>query len=593
MGYDDPSTIPLGEIPTDPQTGQLLVVVLMTKSRIPNLVMGDLNADPMLAIGGQLRTGLQLGKQASMRIWLLGKEKRLQDHLRTLVSYSYGTESGVSDNGTLNPWGIRLGFLRVVLIIGVMVAAVFGGLLGAGWINPLLAAGGIIGGGSLAVVCTLGMLDWMYWRSIPKEVIEKRVNGTFLRVSITVSGMSPQLISLLGGNNLWVELPAEWPNIRAVSMPLPFSEIAALISPLEMGEGSGSLDRTTIQDVPAPPLSRPLVEAKFKIGISPSTGEEIGVDPDDHGLATGGSRTGKSSVMFGLLEQLIARGPDAPGIFLADPHQSLSDSFLQAVDDLPDELRKEAIQRLRLITPDQPEVIPLNLLAIPNFTWAGNALVQIGRRIWDDYWEPRMQAALLALFRIAHAWNTNHPENKMGLLHVVFAAFNDKWRHDALQYLPPVERIGSLALDALLGQFSSEGKKWDQGWVTEVISPVLSKVMHIQLSPWLFAAMHQDSFVDLGKWIDERAWVILRLPSGSMGQEEAKLIAGVVYNVFDAAYRSATLTRQIPYYFVIDEAQEKRWGDAAGVHVVRRSQVRRAHVRSCPVPINAQNYRGF
>ena len=180
----------------------------------------------------------------------------------------------------------------------------------------------------------------------------------------------------------------------------------------------------------APPPSRPLVEAKFKIGTSPATGEEIGVDPDGHGLATGGSRTGKSSVMFGLLEQLIARGPEAPGIFLADPHQSLSDSFLQAVDDLPDELRKEAIRRLRIITPDQPEVIPLNLLAIPNITWAGNALVQIGRRIWDDYWGPRMQAALLALFRIAHAWNAYHPENKMGLLHVVFAAFNDKWRHD-------------------------------------------------------------------------------------------------------------------------------------------------------------------
>jgi len=252
-----------------------------------------------------------------------------------------------------------------------------------------------------------------------------------------------------------MDLPAEWPNIRGISMPLPVSEIAALVSPPEMGEGSGSLDRTTIQDVPAPPPSRPLVEAKSKIGISPSTGEEIGVDPDGHSLAIGGSRTGKSSVMFGLLEQLIARGADAPGIFLVDPHQSLSDSFLQAVDDLPDELRKEAIRRLRIIIPDQPQVIPLNLLAIPNFTWAGNALVQIGRRVWDE----RMQAALLALFRIAHAWNANHPENKMGLLHVVFAAFNNKWKHDALQYFPPVERMGSLALYALLGQFSSEGKK--------------------------------------------------------------------------------------------------------------------------------------
>ena len=316
------------------------------------------------------------------------------------------------------------------------------------------------------------------------------------------------------------------------------------------------LDRTIIQDVPAPPPSRPLVLGTFKIGISPATGEEIGVDPDGHGVATGGSRTGKSSVMFGILEQLIKLGPDAPGIFLADPHLSLSDSFLQAIDDLPAELRSEAVRRLRIITPDQPEVVPLNLLAIPDFSWAGNSIVQIGRRIWDDYWGPRMQAALLALFRIAHAWNMKHPETRLGLLHVVFVAFNNTWRHNALQYLPPAERMGSLALDALLGQFGNEGRKWDQGWVTEVISPVLSKVMALELSPWLFAAMHQSTFVDLEKWFDERAWVVLRLPSGEMGREGAKLTAGVVYNVFDAAYRKVTIHKPVPYYFVIDEAQE-------------------------------------
>ena len=64
------------------------------------------------------------------------------------------------------------------------------------------------------------------------------------------------------------------------------------------------------------------------------------------------------------------------------------------------------------------------------------------------------------------------------------------------------------------------------------------------------------------KWINERAWVFLRLPSGTMGQEGAKLTAGGVYNVFDAAYRSATLARQIPYYFVIVEAHGGRmWVD--------------------------------
>jgi hypothetical protein len=165
-----------------------------------------------------------------------------------------------------------------------------------------------------------------------------------------------------------------------------------------------------------------------------------------------------------------------------------------------------------------------------------------------------MQAALLALFRLAHAWNKHNTE-KMGLLHVVFSAFNLRWRHAAMGFLAPADRLGTLALDALLGQFGGEGGK-NQGWITEVVSPILSKVMALELSPWLFAAMHQGSFVDLERWVKERAWVIVRLPVGEMGRESARLTASVVYNVFDAAFRKATTFKPIPFYFFIDEAQE-------------------------------------
>jgi hypothetical protein len=41
-----------------------------------------------------------------------------------------------------------------------------------------------------------------------------------------------------------------------------------------------------------------------------------------------------------------------------------------------------------------------------------------------------------------------------------------------------------------------------------------------------------------------------------MGREGVRLAAGVVYNVFEAVFRRATLTQQVPFYFVIDEAQE-------------------------------------
>jgi hypothetical protein len=80
--------------------------------------------------------------------------------------------------------------------------------------------------------------------------------------------------------------------------------------------------------------------------------------------------------------------------------------------------------------------------------------------------------------------------------------------------------------------------------------------MALELSPWLFSALHQDSFVDMEQWVKDRSWVIMRLPSGQVGRESARLIASVVYNVFDAAFRKATFKSPIPFYFVIDEAQE-------------------------------------
>ena len=85
---------------------------------------------------------------------------------------------------------------------------------------------------------------------------------------------------------------------------------------------------------------------------------------------------------------------------------------------------------------------------------------------------------------------------------------------------------------------------------------MLSKVMALELSPWLFSAMHQRKFVDFEKWINDRSWIIMRLPTGEIGRESARLIASVVYNVFDAAYRKATALNPVPYYFFVDEAQE-------------------------------------
>ncbi|MCZ7547675.1 MAG: type IV secretory system conjugative DNA transfer family protein [Anaerolineales bacterium] len=527
-------------------------VAVFSSNRLPSLLASAKDSDPLLAIASQLISAARESQQASLRLWVLGREERLQERLRKLSSYAYGTEGGV-EGETPNPWKGELLFLRTLLFLGVLIAGLSGGMWSARFLAPIFGVLGMIAGGVLFVASAFGLRDWLDWRSIPKEILERRIQEPLFHVALSLSSSID--LPLLDGKQYRFDLPNLWPEIRSYGFPLPAGELAGLIAPLQLGEGSGLLDHAVWQDVPAPPPSQPLLEAGFKIGKSVATSGWIGVDPDGHGLASGGSRSGKSSFVFAMLEQLLARGEEAPGIFLVDPHVSLADAFLDAIAQLPDEKRKAAIQRLRIITPDQPQVIPLNLLAVPDFTWAGNAIVQIGRRIWDDYWGPRMQAALLGLFRLAHVWNQHHPEAGLGLLHVVFMAFNKEWRHTAMALLPPGDRMGALALDALLGQTGEDERK-NQSWITEVISPVLSKVMALELSPWLFSAMHQDRFVNMTMWVDQRAWIVLRLPSGEMGREGARLTASVLYNVFDAAYRKATLDHPVPFYFIVDEAQE-------------------------------------
>src|SRR6266545_2620406 len=639
---------------------------LKNTTHVPSVSLTDRGGDPMLAVSGYLMNHREKNDNG-IRMWFVGKDPELQAKLQALVSYSYGTESGVGYSSP-NPWGMRLTMLRVLVAIGIIVAGVFAGATTAGWINLFVGIVGALAGDILTLVATFGVLDWMNWRSIPKTIIEAKIEDILLKTTIVYYGDSaPNGLSLLTGNNQWIQMrpeDTEWPFIRSCPITLSATDMATMVAPPEMGETSGVMAREVVQEIPAPPPSEPLLEAPFKVGTSVADDKLVGIDPDAHGVATGGSRSGKTSIAYSTLVQLIQEGDDAPGIFLVDPHLSLADGLLEVIHNLPEEQRKKAIKRLRIISPDQPEVVPLNLLTIKEFSWAGNTIVQIGSRIWDDYWGPRMQAALLGLFRLAHAWNqaqiqraaelarlranqptgdsvlrspasTSQPDTQaspdeitrsatqepaqiarqlslddipdlseaeaqahvpnesdaeqedldippdpselethvqeagrmgldespqlpgiLGLLHVVFSAYNKEWRHNAMNYIRGADRIGVIALDALLGQFGTDDNNKGQGWITEVVSPILSKVMALELSPWLFSALHQDSFVDMEQWVKDRSWVIMRLPSGQIGRESARLIASVVYNVFDAAFRKATFKNPIPFYFVIDEAQE-------------------------------------
>lgn len=523
-------------------------------------------ADPFLTWAGLLREMARTsGGEIALAVCLLGEDRALQERLRALSAYAYGSKGGVDEEAP-NPWALRLGLSRALIGMGILAAGGMGGGLAAGWLPLPEALAGMTAGTLLFLVGAELERRWLRLRSVPPEVLEARARGPLLRVAVLLRAWGDRPFPLpdppLSGPGRWVEIPPK-ADPSPFALPLPAGEIAALLAPPETGEATGVLDPEAVAEIPAPPPSAALRAAPRIIGRAVATGEPVGVDPDAHGMIIGGSRTGKSSFAFALLRAILA-DPDPPGILLVDPHLALADAFLDAIDRLPPVRRATALRRLRVIDPQQEEVVPLNLLTLPDFAWAENALIQVGRRIWSEYWGPRMQAGLVGLFRIAHAWNRQAPEGRrMGLMHLVFLAHRPEWRREILPMLPVEVRMAAVGLDALLGQLAERYGSWQQGWMTEVISPILSKVMGMGLSPWLFRALHQQRFVDLEEWVREGAWIVVRPGTGVMGREAAALLSAVLYNVWEAVFRrTATAARPRPFLVVIDEAQEVAGGMA-------------------------------
>ena len=122
--------------------------VLHPANRLPSLIASAKDSDPLLAIGSRLISAAREGKEASLRLWLLGNEGKLQEKLRALSSYSYGTEGGVENNAP-NPWGMQLDMLRAMLFLGLLMAGISAGIWSAGWFNPLPEILIVIAGGAL------------------------------------------------------------------------------------------------------------------------------------------------------------------------------------------------------------------------------------------------------------------------------------------------------------------------------------------------------------------------------------------------------------------------------------------------------------
>jgi len=139
----------------------------------------------------------------------------------------------------------------------------------------------LIAGVMITVAGIRGLFNWMQWRSTPKEILQKRVSDTIFKTTITAYGKLPSDLSLVSGHPRWSSLEKEWPAVTRFSMPLPSMEIASLIAPPELGEGSGVFARNVMQDTPEPPESESLQdnERGLNVGTAVATGNVLKLIP--------------------------------------------------------------------------------------------------------------------------------------------------------------------------------------------------------------------------------------------------------------------------------------------------------------------------
>ena len=221
--------------------GSGIVSALHNHSILPNLVIAASSSDPMLAIGGKLLSGLPDTMETGLRIWLIGSDPKLQAKIRELASYSYGTSSGVDQKGAPNPWGIRLSGYEFAVTIGMGIAAISAALAAVNVIPILGGIAGFLAGLLIFASGALGVRKWMQWRSIPEEILKARVSDTIIKTAIVAYGYPVRELSILSGTNEWKKVGPEWPSVVPATFPLPVQELAALITPPEIGEGGGIL----------------------------------------------------------------------------------------------------------------------------------------------------------------------------------------------------------------------------------------------------------------------------------------------------------------------------------------------------------------
>ena len=264
-------------------------------------------------------------------------------------------------------------------------------------------------------------------------------------------------------------------------------------------------------------------------------------DRTKHVYVIGKTGMGKSTLLENMAVQDIMGGE---GICFVDPHGKTADLLLEYVP-------KERIRDVIYIAPFDTEY-PISFNVLESVDVQKRHLVVSGlmstfKKIWEDAWSARMEYILTnTLLALLEAPNTT-------LLGVNRMLSDKEYRKEIVSYVkdPSVRTF-----------WVKEFANYTERMAAEAVPAIQNKVGQFTANPLIrnMIGQSQSSF-DFREAMDKRKIIIINLSKGRIGDENMKLLGGLlVTKIYLAAMSRADVpertSRMLPHFYLyVDEFQ--------------------------------------
>lgn len=265
------------------------------------------------------------------------------------------------------------------------------------------------------------------------------------------------------------------------------------------------------------------------------------IDRSRHMYIIGKTGMGKSTVLENLAVQDIANGD---GMVFIDPHGS-------AIEKLLDYVPEHRINDVIYFAPFDTDY-PISFNVMENIEHDRRHLVVSGvmasfKKIWQDAWSARMEYiltnTLLALMET--------PDTTLLGVNRMYA---DKAYRDFI--------ISNVTDNSVKTFWLDEFNKWDVKFMREATAAIQNKIGQFTGNPLIRNIIGQPkSSFDFRKAMDERKIILINLSKGLIGEENMRLMGGmIITKLYLAAMSRAdvgtyALNTLPPCYFFVDEFQ--------------------------------------